>query len=475
MSQHDGLVLLIVDDESAIRESLSTFLRKLGHETLTAADADAALATARERNDIDLALLDIRLPGLGGFELFERLRGILPDLCVIMVSGHGTMDSAIEAMRLGAADFLRKPVELLDLEAAVERAGRFLRLEREERRLRGTIQALQRDDDATAAGPLDAIVGRSDATADVRHHLAVAAEARCANLLVTGPTGTGKEVVARAFHGLARDGPFIAVNCPALPASLVESELFGHVRGAFTGATDERIGAFELAQAGTLFLDEIADLPLDAQAKLLRVLETRTVRRVGGAREVDLDVTVVAASNRPLDALVAEQRFREDLYYRLNVFEIHLRDLRERPADILPLARHFVQAVSRRTGHAAAELAPGAEAALLEYDYPGNARELRNIIERALMLARGGTIQAEHLNLPSQDRTGSRLAEESQPIAKSDIAAVSDQARAAEREATATLDALESAGWNRRRAAEALGISYEALRWRIKKHGLAPR
>jgi DNA-binding NtrC family response regulator len=473
-----SLRILIVDDEASIRTSLGRFLGRLGHEVAEAESAEAALRVLRG-DDIDLLLLDLRLPGQDGLAFFRELRESHPHLGIIIVSGHGTLDTAIEAMRLGALDFLKKPAELLELEAAIGRSGRLLRAQAEGRRLRGALRAIQRGNEPGAAA--EGFVGTSAATEHARRELARAAASPCDTLLLGGPTGTGKEVAARLFHALRHgpDSPFIAVNCPALPEALVESELFGHVRGAFTGATEERLGAFELAHGGTLFLDEIADLAPAAQAKLLRVLETRLVRRIGGHRERAVEVAVVAASNRPLEECVADGTLRQDLLYRLNAVEIRLLPLRERPEDILPLAEHFAAAAARRAGRDAPELTVAAQNHLRDYSFPGNVRELRNLVERAVLFRSGPeprAIDADDLALPSVRADGHIPGDAAAPAPEisPEPEPLTRQAREAETEAREALDTLAETGWNRRETARRLGITYEALRWRIRKYGLRP-
>ena len=455
------LQILIVDDERVIRDSLSDFLRKLGHLVRVCGNAEKAL-TLVEDNVYDMVLLDIRMPGKDGLALFEELRQLQPELSVIMITGHGSLDTAIQALRLGASDFLKKPINLEELEAAVEKSVRLNTYRTEQRRLRGAIRAIQTRELGDDARKL--IVGESSAMAELRRKVELAASSACRSILITGETGTGKEVVAQTLHRLKHKGtdPFIAVNCPALPETLIESELFGHVRGAFTGATADRMGSFELANGGTLFLDEISDLAAAAQAKLLRVLESRTVRRIGGDREKPVDVTVVVASNRDLDRCIEEGTFRSDLYYRLNTFQIEILPLRARRDDILPLARHFLGKCLRPTDPAC-RFSTDVEKLLLDYDYPGNARELRNIVERAVILSQGDVIGSEHLTMEAHvGRRATPTLEDLPP-----------RLRQERDEAEATAAALRESNWIRSEAARNLGISYDALRWRIKKYSLS--
>ncbi len=456
--------ILIVDDEEVVLESLRDFLVKLGHRVQVTQSGHAALSMADETH-FDYALLDIRMPEIDGLTLLEALHKKDPEMRVIMITAHGTMETVIQALRLGASDFLTKPVNLHELTATLLKSERLGGVEAERKQLRGVIRSGHQD-----WARQSIIAGESEATEQLREQIKLAASSGCQSIVITGETGTGKEVAARSFHLQAHDpgDPFIAVNCPGLPETLIESELFGHVKGAFTGAETDRLGAFELANGGTLFLDEVSDLSPAAQAKLLRAIETRTVRRVGDTKERRVQATIVAASNRDLEELVAEGKFRADLLFRLNVFNIQIDPLRERRKDILPLARHFLQVISPETKHTC-HFSPSAEQLLLQYDYPGNIRELRNIVERAMILSGRGEILPEHLALQAQGMKSRELSFEPHVS----MGQVSGDPRADQVEANKTLEMLRSARWNRRLAAERLGISYEALRWRIRKHHLS--
>lgn len=454
-AQKDPINVLVVDDEEIVREALSDFLRKLDYAVTLATDADGAFAAIREK-EIDIALLDIRLPGMDGLAILKKIQSLNPEISVIIISGHGNMDLAIQALRLGAGDFLKKPVKLDELTAALEKIERLRTLTNERQRLRGALGAIQTDNRENSI--TDFFVGESPAAAAVRDQIALAARSDCRSVVVTGETGTGKEVVARALHAASRgtSAPFIAVNCPAIPEHLVESELFGHMKGAFTGADETRMGAFELAHGGTLFLDEISDLAPSAQAKLLRVLETRTVRRIGSDRQHYVDLLVVAASNRDLSTLVGDGKFRSDLYFRLNVFHIDIAPLRQRREDIPILAEFFLK-TGAAFGRPLKRLAPDAVDLLVDYGFPGNARELRNIMERASMLAEDDLIARRHIVIRQHATAHARPA----------------PSRVIDPEAKETLETLDECNWNRRKAARKLGITYEALRWRIKKFNLA--
>jgi DNA-binding NtrC family response regulator len=446
--------IAIIDDEEVMRDSLRDFLARQGHRIREYPDGASAVA-AFARNPPDLALLDIRMPGEDGLTVLRRLRADHAELPVIMMSGHGTMDSAIEALRNGAADFLRKPVRYPELLAALERTRRLMEVEGDRNRLRAALGRSQ--------GPADSgFLGKGAACREVLLFLEAATRAAFDSVLITGETGSGKDVVARELHRRLRgnEAPFMVVDCPALPETLVESELFGHMKGAFTGADSDRPGAFEMADGGTLFLDELGDLSAGAQSKLLRTLETRLVRRLGGRKDVAVDVTVIAATNQDLVLMVKEGSFRRDLLYRLNTFQLALPPLRRRQEDIAELAGHFLKQFAARRHLERAAIAPAAMAALSTYQFPGNVRELRNIIERAVMLSPDGAIGVELLALPRAAAAGG---DADAPA----LTRASDQP-----EAAATRAALARHRWNRRAAAKALKISYEALRWRIDKYGL---
>jgi len=445
--------ILIADDEDIVHETLGGYLRDSGQHVDDVLDGLSALK-ALQSADYDLALIDVRMPGMDGLSLLGKVQEAGLETSCVIITGHGQLDTAVQAIRLGAVDFLVKPVKLLELDAVVEKAVRVRRLRQDKRHLRETIGGMQAAEDRRLGNRR--LVGDSAATRKVREEVRQAAEAGCDTILVTGETGTGKEIVAREIHFAAgdEDSPFIAVSCPALTDSLVESELFGHTKGSFTGATADKAGCFELADGGTLFLDEVADLSASAQAVLLRALETRSFRRVGGAREISVKLRVVAATNAPLETSVEKGTFRRDLFYRLNVYRIHLLPLRERPEDILPLAEHMLAVFAAARGAKFEGFAAGAQELLLGYSYPGNGRELRNLIERAAILCRSGQILPEHLNLPEGPRPAPPA-----PPAASEL----DDERAR------ILKALEHARWNRRQAAQDLGMPYSTLRYKILK------
>lgn len=374
--------ILIVDDEENIRESLKSALDKRGHETVTAENA----VKARDffSAGFDLILMDVLLPDGNGVELLREILKSNPRQSVVMISGHADIDTAVSAIRLGAHDFIEKPLSLDRILVTIDNAARTGRLVSEKNRLRSLLYG--------------DLVGDSEAIQKLRADISRSA-AKTDKFLILGENGTGKELVANMIHTQCRngDGPFVAVNCAALPGELVESELFGHARGAFTGATGSRKGKFQEADSGTIFLDEISEMPPEAQAKILRVLETRHVTPVGSDKERQVDVIVVAASNRDLEKLSAEGKFRQDLYYRLNVVSFVLPPLRERPDDIPLLARHFLSRFANETGAVSKSLTEGALSMLAAFDFPGNVRELKNMMERVNIYCDSTQITADDL------------------------------------------------------------------------------
>lgn len=450
------LSILLVDDEEIVHETIGAYLADCGHRYKSCHERNSALV-ALEKDDFDLAIIDVKMPGLSGLELLERARKTCPETSVVVITGHGNMEMVIEALRSGAADFLPKPVRLLELEAVLEKAARLGGLERDKRRLKQTIGGIQRS--SALRESAYGFIGVSPDAEMVREQIDLAIEARVDTVLITGETGTGKEVVARELHfqGGSADRPSIPVSCPALPEALVESELFGHAKGAFTGATSDKPGYFELADGGTLFLDEIADLTAEAEAKVLRALETRSFRRVGRSKDISVDLTVVAASNAPLEEAVAEGRFRSDLFYRLNVFPIELTPLNQRPEDVMPIAEQFLDVYAGQRGVEPKSLTSDARDYLCSYAFPGNVRELRNMIERAAILSRAGDITAEHLGR----HNGRSMA----------IPKMIPSEGPGEKDSN--LMALEDAKWNRKAAAIALDIPYSTLRYKIQKYQIA--
>ncbi|MDP8221717.1 MAG: sigma-54 dependent transcriptional regulator [Candidatus Lernaella stagnicola] len=377
--------ILIVDDEPDIRETLGGILEDEGYEVKTVGSGEEALrAIAAERPD--LVMLDIWMPGIDGMETLARIKKRDPELQVIMISGHGSVETAVKAIKMGAYDFIEKPLSLPQTILAVNRVMKLIRLEEENVHLKENIEAKFE------------MIGRHPAILKLREQIELAAPTD-GWVLVTGENGTGKELVARQIHMSSRRAkkPFIEVNCAAIPDELIESELFGHEKGAFTGATDRRRGKFDLADGGAIFLDEIADMSLKTQAKVLRVLQEQRFERVGGSELIPVDVRVIAATNKDLLEEIAAGRFREDLYYRLNVIPLHVPPLRERRADIALFVGFFSKAFCERSGLPSRRFADDATAYLSEYDWPGNVRELKNIIERLVIMTRADEVTREQV------------------------------------------------------------------------------
>ena len=447
-------VILVVDDEEAQRKVLAGFLRKRGYGILTAASVDEALDLARVKT-IDLVLTDLRMPGRTGLDLVQDLRGVNPEIPVVVITAFGTVDSAVGALKSGAADYLTKPVDLDELEVIVLRHLERRALESENRELRRELESRYRLEGLETSNPKMAQA----------INLAARAASSRATILISGGSGTGKELLARAVHYASPRAkrPLVAVNAAALPETLLESELFGHERGAFTGADREHRGRFERANGGTLFLDEIGDLPKGTQVKLLRVLQEQSFERLGGTRSIKVDVRVIAATNRDLEVMIRNGEFREDLYYRLNVVSIEIPPLRERREDIPHLVDHFIRRFAEDSRSKVSGISREAMDVLLKHDFPGNVRELENIIHRAMVLARGRLVSTPDLPL----HLG-----ELEPEKKDDSGSLVD--RVAAFEGALIVEALDKAGGVKTRAARALGISERHLRYRMTKYGIEP-
>lgn len=387
-TRQGGLRILFADDEAHLRDLMQMELPRLGHEVTVCPDGTAALK-ALERGLYDAALLDMRMPGMTGIEVLNQIRQVSPETQVIILTGHATVDTAVQALRLGAFDYLTKPCKWAELESILNRIA-------ERRDLSNKTAALETRLKATEGAPL--LIGETPAMQQVRRLIETIAPTD-ASVMILGETGTGKELVARSLHEKSRrtDRAFIPVNCGALPENLVESELFGHRKGAFTGADTNRKGLFEVANGGTLFLDEVGELDKGVQVKLLRFLESGEIRRVGENEPFRVDVRVLCATNRDLREMVATEQFREDLFFRLNTFEIFLPPLRERRADIAALAKHLLARYASRRGLTESTIDPESIELLMAHDWPGNIRELANMIERATILAGNKAIQPEHL------------------------------------------------------------------------------
>jgi two-component system response regulator AtoC len=492
-----GSTVLIVDDERTLARAIKAFLTESGYEAEVAGDAEQALRLL-ETIRPDVVFSDVRLPGMSGIELLRRIRDFDAAIPVIIMTAHGTIEGAVEAVKLGAFDYLKKPVDLEELRLLADRA-------RENSQLRQELSYYRRREavrDATIAG----VIGDSPAIrALLEQARQIAALEETPPVLITGETGTGKGLVARTIHGASTRAarPFIEVNCTALPATLMESELFGHERGAFTDAKESRMGLFEAAEGGFLFLDEVGDVELSLQGKLLKAVEERTVRRVGGIRDRRIDVRILAATNRDLERDAQRDRFRRDLYFRLAVIILHLPPLRERGSDVLLLAQHYLDRFNVKYGKQVRQIDPRARELLLAYPWPGNVRELSHVIERAVLWSRGATLDVEHLSLATPapaPQAAAAAAQSGAPRAATPLAAdrVASSppavAPAAAGEAPGgsngpglpppgmDLDgweramieqALRESDGNQTRAAQRLGISRDTLRYRLKKYGLS--
>ncbi|HWP23801.1 MAG TPA: sigma-54 dependent transcriptional regulator [Candidatus Binatia bacterium] len=443
--------ILVVDDEAPQRELIRGFLEKQGYEVLTAASGEQGLEILK-REPVELILTDQRMPGLSGLELLKSARTINPEIDVIVMTAYGNIETAVEAMKAGASDYLAKPLHLEELRHKIERLRERHLLYVENRELREALESRHR---------IEGIIGESGQMLEVISLVRRVAASE-ATVLIRGESGTGKELIAKAIHYASprASAPLVRVNCAALPENLLESELFGHERGSFTGAVATRKGRFETADGGTLFLDEIGDLPMHLQAKLLRVLQEREFERVGSSQPLKVNVRVLSATHRDLEALMKSGQFREDLYYRLNVVTIVLPPLRERRQDLPRLMEHFLAVFAEKNHKTIRGFTHEARHALLRYDYPGNVRELENLIERAVVLTRDDVIGREDLPL---------TLEEAEAIGEQEpnlTAAVEGLER------RMIQDALTRAGGIQTRAAELLGITERALRYKLKKYGL---
>jgi len=445
-----GFRILIVDDEPNIRAGLAKGLAGEADELATAEDAEQAWTLFQQQHQ-QVVITDLKMAGrLSGIDLVRQIKQSRPETVVLVITAHGTIETAVEAMRQGAHDFVAKPVDLNMLRLQVRNALEHYRLVEENRRLRERLDSM---------GEFPDMVGRSAAMQHVFDRIRQVANADV-TVLIQGESGTGKELVARAIHNLsARKGqPFVAANVGALPESLVESELFGYEKGAFSGAARQKPGWFEMANGGTLFLDEIAEMPPKTQVDLLRVLEQRELRRLGGETSLPIDVRLIAATNRELEDLAAEGKFRQDLYYRINVVPLRIPPLRERRDDIPLLVEHFLQLAEERHGRQSRQLAPAAMRILCDYPWPGNVRQLRNLMERLVVTVESPAVHAE--DLPLEFRTTPRHG----------VTTLEEAVQEAERQAI--LAALDACRQHRERTAQVLGVSVRTLHYKMNRYGL---
>ena len=450
--------ILVVDDERSMRDFLEILLQRDGHEVVCCSQASEAIA-ALDGDDFELVISDIRMPGMSGIELLERIQELAPETLVLLITAHGTTESAVEAMKRGAYDYLSKPCSVDEIRLVVDKAL-------EKRSLASENLSLRRRLREQAAVPT--MLGKSPRMRKVFELVRQVAPTRT-NILITGESGTGKELVARALHSLSdrASRAFVAINCGAIPENLLESELFGHVKGSFTGAVSHKEGLFEAADGGTLFLDEIGEMPLSLQVKVLRALQDRTFKRVGGTSDIRVDVRILAATNRVLAADVRAGRFREDLFYRLNVIEVELPPLRERAVDIAEFVHFFAERFSAELGRESCEVDPALLRILEGYPFPGNVRELENLMERAVTLAGGRRITRDCLPaivLDPEPAPRTSLI----PPEGADLNEL-----IAEFERGLLRSALERSGGVKKRAASLLGVSFRSFRYRLEKLGLA--
>ncbi len=444
--------ILIVDDEKGQREILNLILRKEGYEVVAVSGVREALDRLEER-EFDLILTDLKMQGQNGLDLLEQVLSGDPQQCVILMTAHGSVDSAVEAMRLGAFDYLEKPLERDNLVLTLQRAFERIGLVRENRVLRRRI-------DSTAAIP--SMLGSHPKMAEVFRIVAKIA-ASASTVLIVGESGTGKELVARAIHegSQRRDKPFMAINCAAIPETLIESELFGHEKGSFTGASARELGVFEAANGGTVFLDEIGEMNVSMQAKLLRAIQEKEVRRVGGKVNVPLDVRIISATNKELEQEIKRGTFREDLFYRLNVIRINLPPLRERGNDVKTLAEFFVKKYRQESGIPVEGISRSALKLLMNYSWPGNVRQLESVIERAVLMAENSVIEPG--DLPGELCSSSPMS----GCIPFDLPPEGIDMESLEKELI--VKAMERAGWVIGKAAPLLGLSYKTLQYRLEK------
>jgi len=446
--------ILIIDDEEFIRDNLNRILEKEGYEIILAERGSDGINVVGS-NDIDLILLDLNLPDMNGIEVLKKVKQLSPSTLVIVITGYATVDSAVEALKLGAYDYIKKPFKADAIKLIVKLALETLLLKKE-------VDVLKKMTKIETT-----IIAESEAMREVFKIAADVARHSDTGVLITGESGTGKEVVARFIHQNSdrKSFPFIDINCASLPEQLLESELFGYEKGAFTDARASKTGLFEEANHGTLFLDEIAEMPMALQAKLLRVIETKSFRKVGGSKNIQLDIRIIAATNKDLKKAVAEKLFREDLFYRLNVFPIHIPPLRERKDDILPLTQLFLKHFSKKFGKSMSDITEEVKEILLNYAWKGNVRELKNMVERVCIIHNDTKLRLEHLPLDIKEEVAIEDSKEAD--------AESLQKKLDETERALVLDALLKTGGNVLQAAKLLGIPRGTLRHKIQKHNIS--
>ena len=442
--------ILVVDDEQSQRQAIAGFLGKLNYDVLNSSNGEDALR-AIEQEPIDLVISDIKMPGLSGLELLQKAKNIIPDITFIFMTAYGSIDDAVAAMRLGAFNYLSKPIDIDELEISISKALENRRLITENRQLKNLLKSRTQSEGIISASiEMDKVL-----------NLVARVAPTSSTVLIHGESGTGKEHIAKALHyGSTRaDKRLVIVNCAAIPETLLESEMFGHEAGAFTGATVSRKGKIETANGGTLFIDEVGDIPMSLQPKLLRFLQEGTIEKLGSTQSIKLDIRIIAATHRDLQQMVKEEKFREDLFYRLNVINIKIPPLRERKTDIIPLAEHFIKIYSQKNSRKVTGLTSKAKDALLKYNYPGNIRELENSIEAAVVLTRNEAINLEDLPLSFHPGEDTMTYNEDDPLPlKVEVF-----------EKRLVLETLRKADGNKSKAARMLGISEKNIRDRLKK------
>ncbi len=467
MSEQVSMTVLVIDDDAYIRSSIGKCLIARGHTVIEAADGEKGVEVV-ESQAVDIVITDVKMPGMDGFEVFRQVQSVAPETEVIVITGVKESENAFRALREGAFDFFTKPFKVEELLAAIRRTVRYQALRKEKDRVQARLDRMEAQERERSG--LSALIGESEAVVRMKAQIQQVAATDHTTVLIVGETGTGKELVARAVHSESdrAGGPFVPVNCSAIPGGLFESAFFGHKKGAFTDANADQQGHFELADGGTLFLDEIGDMPLEMQVRLLRTLEERCIRPVGSSREIAVDVRVVAATNRVLGVAVREGSFREDLYYRLNVFAIQVPPLRERVGDVLFLARHFLAGYARDLRKPLMGFSKEAEDLLQQQVFPGNVRMLKNAVERAAILCGGREIDADDLcfELFEIGPGGDRGVEQMVQSLPGDQMSLSASERALLREA------LRRTGGNQVQAAALLDVSRMVLRSRMKRYGL---
>jgi two-component system response regulator PilR (NtrC family) len=456
--------ILVVDDERSMREFLGIMLAKEGYDVTQCPDGEAALRQAEE-DIFDLAIMDIRMPKMDGIAVLERIKEITPETIVIMITAFASTDTAVRAMKKGAYDYITKPFKIDEIKIIIRNALEKRALEKENILLKRLVET---------KFSFDNIIGQSPKMLAIYELMEKVAPTKT-NILITGESGTGKELVAKAIHfnSPRREKAFVTVNCGAIPENLLESELFGHMKGAFTGAMYNKRGLFEVADDGSIFLDEVGELPLSMQVKLLRILQDKEFTRVGGTESIKVDVRIISASNKDLEEAVREKKFREDLYYRLNVIQIKLPLLRERREDIALLTEHFIKKYAQELDKNIREISPDAMKVLLHYDYPGNVRELQNIIERAVALETSNTLTAENLESYMDEQRGVKSMDDSLfeiPAEGIDLEKVVEDL-----ERNLLLKALQRAKGVKKKAAELLNINFRSIRYRLEKYGINTR